>query len=53
LILVGPNEGPTLNNGGSMMPTQLQRRNARETSAWQKVAKDDVDDQPAQLTLAD
>jgi hypothetical protein len=36
-----------------MMPARMQRRNARETFGRLEVAKDDVDDQPAQLTLAD
>ncbi len=47
------NEGLMPNNGRSMMPAQLQRRNARGTFGRQAVAKNDIDAQPAQLTLAD
>jgi hypothetical protein len=36
-----------------MMPAQVQRRNARGTFGQLEVAKKDIDDQPAQLTLAD
>jgi hypothetical protein len=46
------NEGPTPTNGATMMPPLMQRRNARGTFERQNGSKEELEDRPAQVTLA-